>query len=432
MTADIPHVVIIGGGFGGLSTARKLANKRARVTLIDRRNHHLFQPLLYQVATGGLSPANIAVPLRALFKGDDNVTTLLGDVSNLDLENRQVRLHDGEALDYDALVVAAGAGTSYFGHETEWQERAPSLKSIEDATKIRRRVLLAFEDAERTADDARRAAMLTFVIVGGGPTGVELAGAIAEVAYRTVRGEFRNAHVENTRVVLLEGSPRLLGAFHDDMSARARRDLEQLGVEVVTQAMVETIDDDGVRARIDGGELRIDTTNVFWAAGVRPSKLATALAEQSGAELDRAGRVIVESDCTLAGRPEVFVIGDMARFDQDDAPLPGLAPVAMQQGRYAAKAILARGQERPSRPFRYVDKGNMATIGRGRAVAEVGADGSIRFGGAFAWLAWLFIHLMYLTEFQNRILVLVQWGWNYVTRNRSARLITGASREGPY
>lgn len=426
MKRESHRVVIIGGGFGGLCAARALGRAPVEVVLIDRRNHHLFQPLLYQVATGGLSPANISAPLRSLVRGQANTRVVLDEVLDLDLEARTVMLGKGGPLPYDDLVVAAGAGTNYFGNEA-WAERAPGLKSIDDATTIRRRVLLAFERAERTDDEAARTALLTFVVVGGGATGVELAGAIAEVAKRTLRGEFRRIDPSAARIVLVEGLDRLLNAFSPPMSSAAERGLTRLGVEVITGAMVRSIDDEGVRiATKEGREETFDTTGVFWAAGVKPSPLGARIAEQSDAELDRGGRVKVLADCSVAGRPEVAVIGDLANLaGKGGAPLPGLAPVAMQQGRYVARRIVRRLRGRPVPMFHYFDKGNMATIGRKMAVAEIGR---LRFSGTFAWLAWLFVHLMYLAEFENRVLVLMQWGWNYVTRNRSARLITGSTQ----
>jgi NADH dehydrogenase len=420
------HVVIVGGGFGGLCAARALRKAPVRVTLIDRRNHHLFQPLLYQVATGGLSPANIAVPLRALLKSQANAAVRLAEVTGFDLREQRVWLSQG-AVPYDSLIVAAGSGQSYFGH-SEWVELAPGLKSIEDATRIRGQVLLAFEKAELETRPERIKALTTFVVVGAGPTGVELAGALAEVSRRTLRGEFRNIDPATARVILVEGGPRVLPAFGEEPSRRAQESLEKLGVRVRTGCMVDRIRRGEIEivASGDGEEEkereRIATANVLWAAGVEASPLGRALAEETGAELDRGGRLAVEPDCSLPGWPNVFVIGDLARFEHGlERPLPGLAPVAMQQGRHVARVIRRRFQGRSTSPFRYRDKGNMATIGRKKAVAEIG---KLRLWGLPAWLAWLFVHLMYLAEFENRILVLIQWGWNYFTRNRSARLIT--------
>jgi NADH dehydrogenase len=433
-------VVVIGGGFGGLLAARSLRRAPVRVTLVDRRNHHLFQPLLYQVATGGLSPANIAAPLRSLLKRQRDTEVRLGEVVGFDLGSQRVLLATGEQVPYDSLIVASGAGQSYFGHD-EWRRRAPGLKSLEDATRVRRRVLLAFEQAEIEVDPERRRRLLTFVVVGAGPTGVELAGALAEVSRKTLRHEFRRIDPTAARVLLVEGAGRVLPPFPEPLSERARHSLEKLGVEVRTGWMVERITDGEIeiaRAGGDGGgeadreddggdRQRIATANVLWAAGVEASPLGAALARASGAELDRTGRVVVGPDCCVPGHPNVFVVGDLAHFAHGlDRPLPGLAPVAMQQGRYVAKVIRRRFQGRATPPFRYVDKGNMATIGRKKAVAEIGR---FRFWGLPAWLAWLFVHLLYLAEFQNRVLVLVQWGWNYFTRNRSARLITAEPRD---
>ena len=419
------HVVIVGGGFGGLCAARALRRSPVRVTLIDRRNHHLFQPLLYQVATGGLSPANIAAPLRALLKGQKNASVRLGEVQEFDLDEQRAFLKDGEVVPYDSLIVATGAQSSYFGRD-HWKDLAPGLKSVEDATSIRRQVLMAFEQAELCKDPQRIKALLTFVVVGAGPTGVELAGALAEVAHRTMVGEFRQIDPQSARVLLVEGADRVLPAFSDSQSARARRCLEKLGVEVETGWVVHRIHQGEVELKNgfaeDAARKSLRTSNIFWAAGVQASSLGRQLAKASDSGLDKGGRVVVQPDCSLKGRPNVFVIGDLANFSHElEQPLPGLAPVAMQQGRYVAEVIRRRFQGRTSPPFRYLDKGNMATIGRRMAVAEFRR---LRFWGLPAWLAWLFVHLMYLAVFENRILVLVQWGWNYFTRNRSARLIT--------
>jgi NADH dehydrogenase len=420
---DATHrVVIVGGGFGGLYAARSLQHARAQVTLLDRRNFHLFQPLLYQVATGALSPANIAAPLRAVVKRQKNARVLLAEVIGFDLDRHLVLIGGGEDVSYDSLIVAAGARHHYFGHP-EWEELAPGLKSIEDATTMRRRILLAFENAEGTTDPQVRQALLTFVIVGGGPTGVELAGAVAEVAHHTLRGNFRSIDPRSARILLLEAGERILPTYPPALSARAVRSLERLGVTVRTGTAVTAIGPDAVVVRAGNAVEEVQTKAVLWGAGVDASPLARKLAEGSGAPLDRAGRVVVGPDLTLPGRPEVFVIGDMANFShQTGQPLPGVAPVAMQQGRYVADVIQQRLAGRPVRPFHYRDKGSMATIGRAAAVAQIGW---LRLSGLLAWLAWLFIHIMYLIAFENRILVLFQWGWNYVTRNRSARLITG-------
>lgn len=417
------RVLIVGGGFGGLYAARRLRRPPASVTLVDRRNFHLFQPLLYQVATGGLSPANIAAPLRDVLKRQTNTRVLLGEVESFDAQGKVARLRDGLSLAYDTLIVAAGAGHHYFG-KPEWEPLAPGLKTVEDATEIRRRVLLAFEAAERASDAAARAPWLTFVVVGAGPTGVELAGALAEIARYTLDRNFRNFDPKSARVLLVEGGERVLSSYADPLPARALRSLERIGVTVLTGAKVTAVDEAGVELLRGGASERIAARVVLWAAGVAASPLGKALQSATGCALDKAGRVIVEPDLTVPGHPEVLVIGDLAHcLDPAGKPLPGVAPVAMQQGRYAARLIQARLSGGRLPPFRYHDKGSMATIGRAAAVADLGF---VRFGGYPAWLAWLFIHLMYIVEFDNRLLVFVQWAWSYLTRNRSARLITHA------
>jgi len=421
----LPHVVIVGAGFGGMEAAKKLANAPVRITLIDKQNYHLFQPLLYQVATGGLSPANIAAPLRSVLKRQRNAEVLLGNVCGFDLVGRRVLLSDG-TVPFDFLVVAAGSETSYFGHDA-WEPLAPGLKTIEDATAIRRRVLLAFEAAERETDAEEVRRWLTFVVVGGGPTGVELAGALAEIARHTLRNEFRKIDPAHTTVLLLEGGDRLLQAYPPGLSGKALAQLKQLGVQVRTGAIVSEVRPGGVSFRCGGRTEAVQCQTVLWAAGVRASPLGKRLAAAAGVETDRQGRVPVGPDLSVAGHPEVFVIGDLALFSHPalSPPLPGLAPVAMQQGRYVARLIVRRLQARTLAAFHYRDRGTMATIGRARAVAMVGR---FRFAGLWAWLAWLFVHLIYLIQFENRVLVLFQWAWSYVTWNRSARLITG---EGP-
>lgn len=415
------RVVIVGGGFGGLYAAQALGNANVQVTLIDRRNFHLFQPLLYQVATGGLSPANIAAPLRAVVKRQRNTRVLLGEVVEFDLANCMAILEDG-AEPYDSLIVAAGSRHHYFGHP-EWEQYAPGLKSIEDATTIRRRILSAFELAERCTHPEECRALMTFVIVGGGPTGVELAGAIGEVAHTTLRGNFRSIDPSQARIILVEGTKSILGAYPPKLSVKAVKSLRRLGVTVRTNALVIDVQAAGLTIRCDAESETIRAHTVLWAAGIQASHLGKALAQASGAQLDRAGRVVVQPDLTLTGHPEVFVVGDMANYSyQGGNPLPGVAPVAMQQGRYAAESIQRRLNGLPPAPFHYRDRGSMATIGRAAAVADLGW---ITFSGLIAWLAWLFIHIFYLIEFQNRILVVFQWAWNYFTRNRAARLITG-------
>jgi NADH:ubiquinone reductase (H+-translocating) len=419
------RVVIVGGGFGGLVAAQSLNKTPTQVTLIDRRNFHLFQPLLYQVATGALSPANIAAPLRAILKKQKNTQVLLGEVTEFDLTAKAVVLKDGARIPFDSLIVATGATHHYFGHD-EWADRAPGLKTIEDATEIRRRVLNAFERAERETDPAVKARLLTFVIVGGGPTGVEMAGAISELAKHTMRADFRTFDPGTAKIILVEGQTRVLGAFHEKLSAKAKTALESMGVEVRLDCHMTAIEPDHVLVKPDGGKAeaqRIDTETVVWAAGVKASPLGKLLADAVGVQAGRGGHVPVNPDCTVGNRPDVFVIGDLASHPGTDGkPLPGLAPVAMQQGEYVAGVIVRRIKgETPKGPFRYHDKGTMATIGRAQAVVETMG---FKFSGYLAWLAWLFIHILTLARFENRVLVLFQWFWNYLTRNRTARLIT--------
>ncbi|HSL70245.1 MAG TPA: NAD(P)/FAD-dependent oxidoreductase [Longimicrobiales bacterium] len=407
-----PHVVIIGGGFGGLYCARALKRAPVRITIVDRRNFHLFQPLLYQVATASLSPADIAHPIRSVLKRQRNAEVWMAEVSDIDVHGRTVQL-DHSALQYDYLVVASGATHAYFGHG-DWEHHAPGLKTIDDATEIRRRFLLAFEAAEREADPAARRRQLTFVIVGAGPTGVELAGAMAEIARQVMPQEFRAIDTTTTRILLLEGGPRVLPAYPAVLSTKAQRQLERLGVEVRTSAMVSKIEHDAVTV---AGE-RIEAANVFWAAGVAASPLGARL----GAPLDRAGRVLVERDCSIPGQPNVFVVGDLAHVEQDGKPVPGVAQGAMQMGTHAARCIAADLAGKPRKEFRYLDKGNLATIGRAAAVAEIGP---LKFSGLPAWLIWVFVHIMYLIGFRNRIIVMLQWAWAYITYQRGVRLITG-------
>jgi len=416
-----PRIVIIGGGFGGLYAARSLRRAPVRVTLIDRRNFHLFQPLLYQVATAALSPANIAAPLRYVLKRQSNANVLLGDVSDIDVERRVVILRDGE-VPYDTLIVAAGSQHNYFGHDS-WADHAPGLKTLEDATRIRGQILYAFERAERETDPAARRAWLTFVLVGAGPTGVEMAGSVGEIARDTLRHEFRSIHTEATRILLVDIVDRVLPTYPPDLSASAARALERLGVNVVTRTSVTEIERGRIRVKRDGREESIESRTIIWTAGVQASPLGARLAERTGNALKKGGRLAVLPELTLPGRPEISVIGDMAEcLGPDGNPLPGIAPVAMQQGHYAAKRIVQQLEGRTLPPFRYRHRGDMATIGRAAAVANFGW---IRFHGFFAWLAWLFIHLLYIVEFEDRLLVLTQWAWNYFTRNRGARLITG-------
>jgi NADH dehydrogenase len=412
----LPQVVIIGAGFAGLRAAQRLASADARVTVLDRRNHHLFQPLLYQVASAGLNPSDIAVPIRRILRRQSNTTVLLAEVQSIDLHDKRVLLAEG-TLAYDYLIVAAGATDNYFGHP-EWATHAPSLKSIDEAVEIRERVLMAFESAEREDDAARRAQWLTFVVIGGGPTGVELAGALTEIARYTLARDFRRFDPRQARVLLLEGGPRVLPTYTEETSASAERQLASIGVEVRTRTLVTAIDADGVRT----GDERIVARTVLWAAGVKASPLAASL----GVPLDRAGRVLVERDLSVPGHAEVFVAGDVAAFEQDGKLVPGVAPAAMQEGEHAAANVLRLLGRQPTRAFRYRDKGSLATIGRAKAVAEIGG---VRLSGFVAWLAWLGIHVFFLIGFRNRVLVVFEWGWAYLTYQRGARLITERAYE---
>lgn len=425
--SDTPHrVVILGGGFGGLYAAQRLRKAPVEVTLIDRRNFHTFQPLLYQVATGGLSPANIASPLRDVLKKQKNTRVLLGEATDIDVARRRVVLTWGE-VSYDTLIVATGARHQYFGRDQDWEPIAPGLKTIEDATDIRRRVLLAFESAECETDAKRRAACLTFVIIGGGPTGVELAGSIGELALYTLRNNFRSIDPATARIILVEGADRILGTFVPELSEKAVKLLARRGVTVRTGAMVTDVQPQSVTLKIGDQSEVIEAHTILWAAGVKASPLGKVLETNAGAKLDRAGRVIVDKDLTVPGHPEIFVIGDLAHVDLPDGKLvPGVAPAAMQEGRYAAEVICARVQGKTSEPFKYWDKGSLATIGRNAAIADLGW---IKLSGYFAWQAWLFIHILFIIAFENRLLIMMQWAWDYWTRNRSARLITGETED---
>ncbi len=419
------RVVIIGGGFGGLYAAKRLKNSPVEVTLIDRRNHHLFQPLLYQVATGALSAADIATPLRRLFKNQPNVRVLLGEVVDFDVTNKQVILHDG-TVSYDKLIVAAGSAKHYFGND-QWVAKAPGLKTIEDATEIRRRILLAFEAAERTTDPEKVRAWLTFVIIGGGPTGVEMAGALAEIAHETLKHEFHSIKPSDARIVLVQSGERILPTYPPDLSARATAVLERLGVEVRTGLRVTDVQDKGVTLSSPEAKEHLSSRTILWTAGVQASPLGKVLAEATGATVDGSGRVIVEPDLSIPGYPDIFVIGDLAHYaHQTAAPLPGVAQVAIQQGRYVSDLIERRRANKKVSPFHYRDRGNLATIGRGEAVADLGR---VRLAGWLAWQIWVFIHLMYQMDVENRVLVFIQWLWNYVTRGRSALLITDRDQQ---
>ena len=430
-----PHVVVIGGGFGGLAATRALKRAPVRVTLIDRENHHLFQPLLYQIATASLAASDIATPIRSVLSKQSNASVLLANVVGIDLQAKRVLLeHDDlpeiesalqrgqhiEGCNYDFLILAAGAESSYFGHD-DWERRAPSLKRLDDALEIRKRILFAFEEAERERDAELRRRLLNFVVIGGGPTGVELAGALSELARRVLAHDFRRIDPRSAKVTLIEAGPRILSAFPEELSAKAAAQLNALGVQIVTGARVIGVDDLGVSLR-DGG--RLISATVIWAAGVRPSPLLDTL----GVGRDACGRVLVEPDLSISGHPEVFAIGDVANVKQDGAPLPGLSPVAMQEGRAAARAITRTLANEPRTPFRYFDKGTMATIGRSRAVADVRG---LRLSGSLAWMAWVVVHIWYLIGFRNRLVVMMNWAWSYLTFKRGARLITGLRHHAP-
>jgi NADH dehydrogenase len=404
-----PHVVIIGGGFGGLYAARALRNADVRITLIDRHNYHLFQPLLYQVATAALNPSDIAAPIRAVLSRQKNTSVILGEASAIDTARKLVHLADGAMIAYDFVIVATGATHSYFAHP-EWERNAPGLKTIDDALEIRRRVLLAFEAAERESDPRAQEALLTFVIVGAGPTGAELAGALSEIARQTMLRDFRRINPSSARVILVEGKDRVLPVYPPKLSEKARQQLEHLGVEVITNAVVTSLSDTEVCI----GDRTIPTRTVLWAAGVEASPLARSL----GVPLDRAGRVLVNDDLTIPGHDDVFVIGDLAAVKYKDGLVPGVAPAAIQEGIHAARSITNKTRE----PFRYRDKGSLATIGRAAAVADFGF---LKLSGFIAWFAWLAIHIFFLIGFRNRFLVITQWAWAYVTYQRGARLITG-------
>jgi len=413
-----PRVVIVGGGFGGLFAARALKRAPVRITLIDRQNHHLFQPLLYQVATAALNPSDIASPIRRILRNQKNIEVLLGEVNEIDLAQKQVHV-TGEWVPFDLLILATGATHSYFGHD-EWGAHAPGLKSIEDALEIRRRVLYAFEAAERETDPARREAWLTFVIVGAGPTGVELAGALSEIARHALARDFHRIDPTQARVILLEGTSRVLPVYVESLSTKAQKQLEAMGVEVRTGELVTAIDAEGVNL----GEERIEARTVLWAAGVSASPLARSL----GVPLDRAGRVLVEPDLTIPGHDDFYVIGDLASLAQDGKLIPGVAPAAMQEAIHTARNIERTVRGQPRLPFRYHDKGSLATIGRAAAVADLGWT---KLSGPIAWFAWLFIHIFFLIGFRNRFVVLFSWAWSYLTYDRGARLITAPPSKQP-
>jgi NADH:quinone reductase (non-electrogenic) len=419
-------VVIVGGGFGGLSAARALRSAPVDVTLVDRRNYHLFQPLLYQVATGSLSAGDIAAPLRSVLSRQRNTRVLLGQVEDINPRSKLVLLADGAALAYDSLILAAGSQTSYFGHDA-WQEWAPGLKSVEEAITIRHKILYAFEVAERITDPVQRRAWLTFVIVGAGPTGLELAGAIGEIARQTLKNDFRSIRPQDAEIILLDGLPRVLMPFPEDLAAKASRALEQLGVEIRTGTMVKEIDKEGLTVEGGGTLARIAARTVIWAGGVTMTPLAKTIANRTAAEVDRTGRIKVNADLTVPEYPDIYVVGDLACVaGADGKPLPGVAQVAMQQGAYAARALArkAAGHSAPPVPFKYFDKGTLAVIGRAKAVANVFGR---HLSGFPAWLVWAFIHLLYIVQLESRLIVFIKWAIQDLTFNRSARLITGTA-----
>jgi NADH dehydrogenase len=422
MSSNRPKVAIIGGGFGGLYTAKFLKDATVDLTLIDKRNFHLFQPLLYQVATGTLSPADISSPLRLVLRNLDNALILMDEAIDIDPDRQQVILKEHEPIDYDFLVVATGVSHHYFGND-QWKTYAPGLKTIEDALEMRRRIYAAFEAAEKETDLQKRQEWLTFVIVGGGPTGVELAGSIAEIAHSALKGDFQRIDPNETQILLIEGLDRVLPPYPPELSTKAQADLEELGVTVQTRSMVTDIISDRVTVRCGDETKQIAARTVLWAAGVKASKMGKVLAERTGVELDRVGRVIVEPDLSIANYPNLFVIGDLANYaHQGDRPLPGVAPVAMQQGQYLARTLMKRLQGQPVNPFTYEDHGSLAVIGQNKAVADLGYT---QLTGFLAWLVWVWAHIYFLIEFDNKLIVMTQWGWNYFTRGRGARLITG-------
>lgn len=416
----LPHVIIVGGGFGGLYAAKSLKDAPVKVTLIDKRNFHLFQPLLYQVATGTLSPADIASPLRVILSKHKNTQVLLDQVVDIDPDAKKVYLENREALNYDALIVATGVSHHYFGND-QWQDDAPGLKTVEDALEMRRRIFTAFEAAEKEPDPEKRQALLTFVVVGGGPTGVELAGAIAEIAHQSIKDDFRDIDTTQAKILLFEGLERILPPYPEECSVQAQKSLEKLGVDVQTKTLVTNIADNSVTYRQGETTQTVQAHTILWAAGVRASFMGKVLADRTGAELDRAGRVVVESDLSIKAYPDVFVIGDLANFPHQGSPLPGVAPVAMKEGEYVADLIAKRVIGVKVKPFSYQDLGSMAVIGQNKAVVDLNFA---RFSGFIAWVIWVFAHIYYLIEFDNKLIVMIQWAWNYFTQGRGARLIT--------
>ncbi|HEY9687856.1 MAG TPA: NAD(P)/FAD-dependent oxidoreductase [Coleofasciculaceae cyanobacterium] len=421
----IPHVVIVGGGFGGLYAAKHLGNKPVRVTLVDRRNFHLFQPLLYQIAIGELSPGDIATTLRATFRHDPNISVLMDEMTDLVPGMRQVQLRDEpEPLTYDYLILATGSMPSYFGHDDTWAEHATGLKSVEDALDMRRQIFSAFEAAERERDPKKQAMLLTFVIIGGGPTGVELAGALAELTHIGLKQDFRKITPEQARILLVEASSRVLSTYPEELSKKAAEALEKLGVTIRTGTTVTDIQENVVTLSWEDSKEQVQASTILWTAGVKASPMGVIISERAGLEPDRGGRVMVTSNCSVPGHPDIFVIGDLANFSHtpNGKPLPGLAAVAIQQGEYVAKLIQAKAQGKNLPPFQYQDKGILAVIGLNEAVADLG---KFRFSGFLAWLVWALVHIRYLIEFDNRLMVMFQWFWTYITRRTTARLITG-------
>ena len=423
--SDWPKVVILGGGFGGLYAAQALRHAPVDVTVVDRRNYHLFQPLLYQVATGSLSPGEIAAPIRGVLSNQKNAQVLLGEAVDIDPASKRVQLKDGAQVDYDLLIVATGSQGSYFGHD-QWRNWAPGLKTVEDATTIRHKILLAFEAAERTADQADRTAWLTFVIVGAGPTGVELACALGEIANETLKHDFRSIRPQDARIIVVDSGKRVLGTYAEDLSVKAEAQLCKLGARVRMGVMVTGVDEDGVKLKTATGEDHIPSHTVIWAAGVAVTDFARTLAKQTNTETDKVGHIKVAPDLSIPNFPDIYVVGDLALVvGENGKPLPGVAQVAMQTGSYAAKAITRRVKGEPAqKPFKYFNKGDLAVIGRAAAVANVFG---VHLSGFIAWLVWLFIHLLYIVEFQSRIMVAIQWGFLYLSHNRGARLITGVA-----
>ncbi|MEM9003644.1 MAG: NAD(P)/FAD-dependent oxidoreductase [Cyanobacteria bacterium P01_F01_bin.86] len=423
MSSSKAHrVVIVGGGFGGLYATQALGRSPVDVTLVDRRNFHLFQPLLYQVATGGLSPGDIASPLRAVLKSQKNTQVLLGEMVGLDPEQQQIHLKDGETVPYDSLILATGGAHHYFGND-HWEPIAPSIKTIEDALEVRRRIFLAFEKAELETDPDTKKSLLTFVVIGAGPTGVELAGAIADLAYKTLKRDFRNVDTQQTKIILVEGMDRVLPPFDPELSENAAQSLRQLGVQIRTKTFVTNLDGENVTFRSGETEETMRAHTILWAAGVKASSLGKLLANKTGAPCDRGGRVMVEPDFSVPNFPNIFVIGDLAHYaHHGERPLPGVAPVAMQSGQYVARLIRDRQLNRSTPAFSYIDAGSLAIIGRNQAVVDLNW---MKLTGFPAWFVWAFVHVMFLIEFDNKLIVMTQWLWNYFTRNQGARLITG-------